>query len=214
MNKLKAILFDLDGTLIDSSMLILDAFAHTAETHNLSQTKDDFFHHLKLGRVKEEIYEKFIDSKDIHNLIQTHNTFQNQHLERIKIFADVQDVLHTFHEKGFKLGVVTTKGKARVEPLLQMHGLAHYFDTVITLEDITNPKPHPEPILKALEILNVKPEEAAMVGDSPADIKSGKAAGVKTVAVTYGFYGEKIKELEPDYIISNIAGLIDLVKSL
>lgn len=211
MNNLKALLFDLDGTLIDSSNLILDAFHHTSQTHNLPQTKADFFHHLKLGRVKEEIYEEFIDSKDIDHLITTHNIFQNTHLERIEIFADVQDVLHTLHEKGFQLGIVTTKGKARVEPLLQMHELAHYFETVITLEDITNPKPHPEPILKALEILKIKPEEAAMIGDSPADIKAGKAAGVKTVAVTYGFYGENIHQLNPDYVIGEIKELITLV---
>jgi pyrophosphatase PpaX len=86
------------------------------------------------------------------------------------------------------------------------------FDTILSAEDVLNLKPHPEPILRALELLNISSAEAIMVGDTESDMEAAKAADVKTVAALYGFAGEQLRTLEPDYVIQNIAELLAILE--
>lgn len=131
----------------------------------------------------------------------------------VKPFPGVFETLKIIKEKGIKQAAVTSRRKITSISLLQMNGLAEFFDLIVSEEDTKNNKPHPEPLLFALSKLQVLPADSLMVGDSNQDILAGKSAGAKTIAVTYGFKGRGIVDSDPDYLIDNIADVLTIVNN-
>ena len=109
------------------------------------------------------------------------------------------------------MAAVTSRSKKTSHQTLKDSGIFDFFETVISVEDTENLKPHPEPLLKALADMGELPQRAVMIGDSHLDIEAGKAAGTKTIRVTYGFHKEKLNDPEPDYLIYDIKDLLDLL---
>jgi phosphoglycolate phosphatase len=188
------ILFDLDGTLIDSTEAILESFEQSFERFGLSRADDEEIKSL-IGYPLDIMYEKLGVEKE---LIDEIITAYKKHYR--KISAQKTTLLPFAKEaidkasKSATLGIVTTKTKRYSAELLEHMGIMRYFKVLIGREDVQNPKPHPEPILKALTLLNAKKEETYMVGDTSMDLESAKSAGVNPIGVTCG-YGTK-KELE------------------
>jgi len=181
-NKITTILFDLDGTLIDTNELIISTFMHTLDKYypGKYQREDvypfmgpslmDTFSGLDPDRVDEMILE-----------YRTYNLANHDLL--VKEFVGVKDTVHTLKERGYKLGIVTTKLHDVVLKGLRLMDLEPYFEAVVALDHVEKEKPDPEPVLKALEQLGAKPEEAIMVGDNYHDILAGKNAGTKTADI-------------------------------
>ena len=116
-----------------------------------------------------------------------------------------------YYDNGIKLAVVTSKTKKTALRGLKLFGLESYFSTVIGINECINPKPHPEPVNIALQELKLAPEVCLMVGDSPADIMSGKQAGVKTVAVKWTHLDWlKLQEHEPDYVLQKMSDILKI----
>ncbi len=211
MKEQQTILFDLDGTLIDSTEAILESFDHTfghfalptppAEkiTAQIGHPLDGMF--LSLG----------IPEADVWDCVDVYKAYYRQ-ISRAKtiLLPEAQQAVQKASEIA-RLGIVTTKtGKFSIE-LLEHMNLMHYFEVMVGREDVTHPKPHPEPILTALTKLKTDTKRCWMIGDTCMDMLSAKEAGVTGIAVTSG-YGSRSQLLECGCIVTNNA--LDAVLSI
>lgn len=209
--KINTVLFDLDGTLINTNDLIIESFLHTLNLYYPNQYgRDDVLPFL--GPTLHETFVK-MDPMRVDEMISTYRTFNHDHHDRLVTqFETVYETVQALHEKGFKLGIVTTKIRNTVNMGLELTGLGKFFETVVTLDDVKNAKPHPEPVLLALEKLNASPEEAIMVGDNYHDIDAGKAAGTKTAGVAWTIKGAAYLEgFQPDYMLNKMSDLLSVL---
>jgi len=179
------VLFDLDGTLIDSGPMILSSFRHATRTVLGREIPD---HELvaSTGGSTLEVQMSAFDPQRVDELVaayRAHNTPLHQNLE---CCLGIEDVLDELKAQGRLLGVVTAKRQHTVALAFERLGIERYFDVVVTSDDTTAHKPDPEPVLLALEKLGAGPEDAAYVGDSPFDVGAARAAGVFAVAVGWG----------------------------
>lgn len=209
LDSVRAVLFDVDGTLLDTFDFIYGAFEHAFEVHGVPPMTREEISQL-MGGPLEEVYGMMAAEFDAKALTETHRTFQTNNLPLAKLFPSTIEVLMALQAREIKIGAVTTRSLRTSVRSLEMTGIAGYFDVIISAEDVQNLKPHPEPLLMALDLLAVSREAAIMVGDTAADIQAGKNAGVRTVAALYGFGGERLLSLEPDYSIRNIRDLLHL----
>lgn len=211
---IKAVLFDLDGTLINTNDLILKSFKHTFKTMlDLEPTEEEIT--MNYGRPLQEIFKSY-DENRIEEMINCYRKINLElHDDECKEFADVDLMLQTLKNKGIKIGVVTSKKSDMAECGAKLMGIFKYFDTFITPEVTIKHKPEGEPVLKACENLGVSPSEALMVGDSPYDILAGKNAGAKTCGVKYTALPiEKLQESKPDFYVDKPLEILELVEKL
>ncbi|GGE81605.1 pyrophosphatase PpaX [Priestia taiwanensis] len=210
--KINTLLFDLDGTLINTNELIMQSFLHTLETYYPGKYKREdvvpFF--------GEPLYGSFanIDSEKADELVACYRKHNIEHHdELVEEFETVYETIKTLHEQGYKLGIVTTKAQPVVDMGMKLARLHHFFEVVVTIGDVENAKPHPEPVEKALTLLHAKPEETIMVGDNHHDIVSGQRAGTKTAAVAWTVKGrEYLEAYNPDYMLEKMSDLLQIVK--
>ena len=207
--KFDAVLFDIDGTLLDTKELIFQAFYHTLLKCNISMTREQAFSFP--GMKLAEYYKFFAPDFDTEELSAEHRKFQDKNLHLTKIFPNVSETLDQLFKAGFKKAAVTNRGGGSVTPTLELTNILHYFSAIVTVDDVVNPKPHPEPIVKALALLNVKPHRAIMIGDTEVDIIAGREAGVQTIGVSYGFHGRRIAESKPDFIVRDIKDILSII---
>ncbi|HWF45188.1 MAG TPA: HAD-IA family hydrolase [Candidatus Kapabacteria bacterium] len=212
-NNFEAILFDIDGTLLDTFDFIYGAFEHAFEVHDIPPLPREQIS-AWMGGPLEEVYTAMVPGCDAPALAETHRVFQSENVHLATLFPATVEVLEYLWKRRFKLGVITTRSLRTSVRTLEMTGIARYFEVIVSAEDVSNHKPHPEPLLKALDKLGVKPERAVMVGDTYADIMAGKNAGTKTVAALYGFGGRSLIETNPDYAIEDIRDLLNVVAEL
>jgi len=191
------ILFDLDGTLIDSTDAIIESFYHSFKELNFKfkgdtdDIKNEIGYPLDimyetLGVPKEKVWD-FVDSyKQYYRKISQKKTYllpnATQTIKLASSFA--------------RLGIVTTKTTAYTIPLLENFGIYEYFETIIGRQEVKNPKPHPEPILKALDQLDQKPNQNIyMIGDTKLDLIAASKAGINSVGVLcgYGNYNDLVQ---------------------
>ncbi|MBI2019844.1 HAD-IA family hydrolase [Candidatus Daviesbacteria bacterium] len=210
MKKFKAVVFDVDGTLIDTTELIFKSFEHTLSEHNLPvRAREEI--RKELGKHISEIYKVLAPSvSNPKELIDTHFNFQKKILHIANVFPNVLDTIKKLKAKGVKVAAFSNRIRTSRKSL-EIAGLTPFLDFVITAEDITHPKPHPEIVEKILEYLKVKPADTILVGDSQTDILTGKNAKVKTIGVTYGTHGEKIRKSRPDFVVNNISEILPII---
>lgn len=187
------ILFDLDGTLIDSTEAILESFHNSFTFHNHPHPSDEEIKAL-IGHPLDVMYTELgIEAELVWDFVGTYK-------EHYRIISKEKTVLLDYAVEAIdearkiaRLGVVTTKTGLYSRELLEHFGLMDAFEVLIGREDVENPKPHAEPIDKAIHIMKCNKEECWMIGDTRLDIASAQSAGVKSVAVTSGY--DKIEEL-------------------
>jgi pyrophosphatase PpaX len=213
---LRAVLFDLDGTLIDSIGLIVDAMHHAFEAFD-GEVPDDSAWMSGIGTPLYKQLARYARSPDeLEVLRERYRAYQVIHHDNvIKEYVGTTEVLANLHARGLVMGIVTSKGDELARRGIELTGLAKYLPVVIGADSVTKHKPEPEPVLLALERLGVGAHEALMIGDSPHDISSGNAAGVRTVGALWGpFTREQIAVAKPTYWMSNISELPGLLDSL
>ncbi|MFB4161705.1 pyrophosphatase PpaX [Geomicrobium sp. JSM 1781026] len=211
MRTVDTVLFDLDGTLVDSNELIISSFEHTLGHYypgEYSRTEilpfigpslNDTFQRLDVERA-EEMIAMYIEHNHRH------------HDELLKEYEGVREAISRLFEAGFKLGVVTTKRKTTTERGLEITGLKPYFSTIVTFDDVEHVKPHPEPLKKAMQALGSQPAQTLMVGDNTHDIDGGKRAGTATAAVSWAVRGlDEVKALHPDYVLNDMRDLLNIL---
>ncbi len=207
---IQAVLFDVDGTILDTVDFIFGAFDHALDFYRLPPRSHREMRHF-IGPPLEEVYSNLVPGCDAQAMTEAHRQFQETHLELTKVFPDTVPVLEELKNRNIKLAAITTRSIRTSVRSLEVHDLMKYFDCIISAEDVSNHKPHPEPVLKALETIHIDSANAIMVGDTSADILAGRNAGTKTVAALYGFGGESLLQLKPDYAIECLAGLRDIL---
>jgi pyrophosphatase PpaX len=209
----RAVLFDLDGTLIDSIELIVNSARYAFEKcGHPAPTREEWV--ADLGLPLRTMFGRFIsDESRMAELVAGYREYQLENHDRlVRPYDEVEATLRTLHERGFALAVVTSKAEPLAHRGLGHVGLDGFFDVVVGLESCTRHKPDPEPVRTALDRLGLPPEAAAFVGDSPHDMAAGRAAGVTTVAALWGpFTRAQLASSEPDYYIGRMGELISIV---
>jgi pyrophosphatase PpaX len=203
------VLFDLDGTLVDSGPIILSSFRHATQTVLQRIIPDDqLMAHVGGHGLYEQM--RVFDPDRADELVRVYSEHNAPLYAGLEAFPGIEDALARLKEQGRRLGVVTTKRRQSVDICFSTLPLREYFDAVVTSEDSARHKPHPDPILKAIERLEASPADAAYVGDAPFDVEAAKAAGVFAVAVTWGgiHTDERLEAEEPDALVSSAEELL------
>ena len=206
---LKAVLFDVDGTLLDTHEYVYQAFEHSLKKHHKLLSRQEI--KKIMGKPLEECYKILTELDDITDLADSHRQFQRENYHLSKPYPNTVKTLEKLQSSGLLLAAITTRARDSAKKTLEEASILNYFNYFIGFEDVSRPKPDAEPLLKALNFLSVQPKEAIMVGDSEVDVYAGKNAGTKTVGVTYGFHGEHIAKTHPDYVIDDIEELLKIV---
>ena len=205
----RVVLFDLDGTLVDSGAIILSSFRHATRTV-LERTIPDeqLMAHVGGHGLFEQM--RVFDEERADELVRVYSDHNAPLYAGLEAFPGMVAVLDSLKADGRQLGVVTTKRRQSVEICFSTLPLGEYFDVIVTSEDSERHKPHPEPILKAIERLGASAGETAYVGDAPFDVQAAKAAGVFSVAVTWGGIhpDERLAAEEPDALVSTAEELL------
>jgi pyrophosphatase PpaX len=205
-------LFDLDGTLIDSIGLILASYHHTMRAHRGEVPPDELWLRGLGTPIRVQLRQFTDDPDEIEAMVATYQEHNLAHHDSmVRAYPGVLDAVRTLAGRGEKLGVVTSKKRKGTGMGLARGGFDGLFPVVVTADDVEHPKPDPEPVHRALDLLGVRPDETVFVGDSPYDIRSGEAAGVATAAVAWGpFPPEELTALEPDFWVSSAGELVTL----
>jgi pyrophosphatase PpaX len=214
---LKAALFDFDGTLVDTTEMIYQGMRHAAST---VLGRDDIPRETLLANVGQPLPRQMelIDAEKTELLLEAYrHHHEENHDALIQEFPQVEQALSRLRSAGIKVAVVTSKRRMSVEMALDnFPDLRNVVDRFVTMEDTNEHKPHPEPLWRGLELLGGIPkEEAAYVGDSPFDVEAAKAAGVTSVAVSWGAFSEnRLRGAEPDHLVPDIESAVDVLLSL
>lgn len=211
---IKNILFDLDGTLLDTNELIIQSFQHTYKRH-LNKHVDKEYIIKSFGEIlKITLDREFGEVSD--EAIKTYRGFQVGNFEKlISIHSGVADGVKELHRLGYKLGIVTSRLNESAIRGLKHFGLMDYFESIISADDTEIHKPDPTPALMALAQLGGKVQETMIVGDSSFDILCGKNAGMTSVAVGWSALpNEIIIKCEPDYVVESMEDLVALIEKL
>lgn len=206
------VLFDLDGTVIDSGAIILASMRHAAETVVGGQWSDAELMKA-VGGPGLEAQMVALDPDRVDELVRVYRAHNEPLHDTLEAFDGMEDVLFRLREEGRRLGVVTAKRRSTVELAFAQVPIKHLFETVVGGDETERHKPDPEPLLLAAQRLGVDPATAAYVGDSPFDIRAAKAAGMYAVAVTWGRIHDRgrLEREEPDAIADSAEDLLELL---
>jgi pyrophosphatase PpaX len=211
-----AVLFDLDGTLIDSIQLIILAAQHAfASRTGPAPSNAEFI--AGIGRPLTAQFGPFaLDEADMQNLTTRYREYQLVHHDRLTtLFDGMMDTVVELHGRGHPLGVVTSKMYGIARRSIAHVGLESYMSVVIACDHTTRHKPDPEPVQLALDRLGIAPERAVFIGDSPYDIQAGNAACVTTIAATWGACSrESLAAANPSYVLERPQEISSLISRL
>lgn len=214
MRYIDTILYDLDGTIVDSNELILASFRHTFQTHfpEVVLTRHDLL--AMMGPPLKETFRKVtLDAVLVSTMIETYlSYYKANEFTAISLFKGMKEALQTFHQKGYKQAIITTKFTQSAQPSLEYLGLLPYVDLLVSLDDVTAPKPNPEGILLAMKKL--RSCGAVMVGDNASDIEAGKNAHIPTIGVRYSLKDSELVLSNPDVWIENGFELIQYINKM
>ena len=206
------LLFDFDGTLLDTNELIIQTFQYVLGNHYPGRYERIDI----LPFLGPTLYESFdsIDPEKTEQLIEEYRAWnKSMHDELSSEFDGVSETMRLLKAAGMKMAIVSTKRKEMIMKGLELLDVEGIFDEVIAMDDVTRTKPDPEPILLALERLGATADEALMIGDNYHDIVGGKNAGVRTAGVAWTAKGEAfLQTFNPDYMLQHISELRQLVK--
>jgi len=207
--RFSVVLFDLDGTVVDSSAIILASMRHATREVLGREYGDDELMRAVGGPGLEAQMAAFAPDR-VEELVRVYRAHNEPLHDELEACDGMLDVLERLHEEGRRLGIVTAKRRSTVELAFDRVPLAHLFETVVGGDETERHKPDPQPLLLAAERLQADPAEAAYVGDSPFDMRAAKAAGMHAVGVTWGRIHDrtKLEAEEPDAIVDDAEELL------
>lgn len=210
MNGFDPVIFDLDGTVVDTVELIVESFRHATRTV-LHQELPDEVITAGVGQPLMTQMERLSveHARELYDVYREYN--HRRHDELIRGYDGVEEMLSSLKGAGRRLGIVTSKSRDTTAMAFRAVGLRRYFDAVVTASDSAEHKPSPVPIRLCLERLAATTAGAIYVGDSPVDIQAGAAAGVATAAVAWGVFSRSaLLAASPDYWVDDPAALLRL----
>jgi pyrophosphatase PpaX len=204
------VLFDLDGTLVDSGAMILASFQHATRTVLSREIPEHELLSAVGGSGLREQMEA-IDPARVEELIEVYSAHNAGLHDELEPCAGILDALERLSAEGRRLAVVTAKRRTTLALAFEvLPELRRFFDVTVGAEDTTRHKPSPEPLLLALERLGANADDTVYVGDSPFDIQAAKAAEVGSVAVTWGRIHSRarLEREEPDAVVDTVEELL------
>jgi len=208
-----AVLFDLDGTLIDSIELILNSARHAFDGRENVPSEAEWL--AGVGTPLATMFRKYTSNEaEVEALIARYREYQLPNHDRlVRPYPGVVETVRELHGAGHPLGIVTSKTEVLAKRGIDLVGIARFFDVVVGVDSTTKHKPDPAPVLAALRSLDRRPDEAFFVGDSVHDMLAGKAAGVVTIAALWGPFGRAdVAPGGPTHYLEEISGLGALLK--
>lgn len=209
---LSAVIFDLDGVLIDSEPLMRLAFAYSYQQIVGEGTPpiEAYLEHMG------ESFPRIMDHLNLpHTMWEPYKEFSQRQVAQIKLFPGSRAILEWARSAQLKLGLLTGKDRVRTLQILNHFGLLSFFDSTIASDQLDQPKPHPDGVLRMLNELGCPARDCVMVGDGVNDIISAQRAGVKAAAITWGTAPERLQEFcQPDYIAHNWEMLRSILEEL
>lgn len=212
---IRAVLFDLDGTLLDSISLILGGFREMMRVHHGEVPPDEVWLRGIGTPLAHQIAELADGPLQAEAMRATYAEFNVAHHEELaSAYPGVVPLVRALSAAGKKLAIVTSKKRRGAFRGLDTMDLRHAFRAVVGVDDVTHAKPHPRPVLQALELLGASAEEAVFIGDSSHDMASGRAAGVRTGAALWGpFDRSTLAPHEPTWWFETPAEVLDALLS-
>ena len=214
--KIKGVLFDLDGTLVNTTPLILESFRHTFKQFGMAVPSDSELV-AGFGLPMRTAVTAYMPDEMADEFCDAYRAYQRtRHDELIEGIDGVGETLSALKQRGIKMAVVTSKKRPAAIRDLGCYNLVEYFDTIIACDDCTENKPLPGPSLMALERLGLNGADCLAVGDSPYDLQSARAAGCQTAAVRYTSFDWNfiLNEGKPDYVLNKMTDLLTLIDTL
>ena len=217
MSKDKIILFDLDGTLIESTDAIVSTFYHSFNELDFKFNGRDEDIKSLIGYPLDIMYKELgVDEDKVNDFVTSYkNRYRIISTEQTTLLENAFEAVLLATQIG-RVSVVTTKTRMYTIPLLEHFGIAHFFEIITGRENVENPKPHPEPILVTLEQMNYDKNlhDVWMIGDTKLDLIAANAANVKSIGVLCG-YGEENELREyTDFIQNDALNAINFLKNL
>lgn len=214
---IKAIIFDMDGLMIDSERVTFECYQEILKGMNL--TMDEEFYKTLLGKPLKGIYQRFYDVygndfpiedviKDVHALAKRFET------EGVPIKTGLKSLLEYLKENNYKTIVATSSNRDRVDTILSQAQITDYFDDSICGDEVTKGKPNPEVFLKSCQKLSVNVDEAIVLEDSEAGIQASYDAGIKVICIPDMKYPEKQYEEKTFKILKDLNGVTEYLKNL
>jgi len=203
------VLFDFDGTVIDSGAIILASMRHATLTV-LGRDFEDEVLMAAVGGAGLADQMRLLDETRVDELVRVYRAHNEPLHSELVCCAGMEDVLAALKQEGRKLGIVTAKRRATVALAFEHVPIEHLFDVVVGSDDTERHKPAPDPLLHALDQLDAQADDAVYIGDSPFDIRAAKAAGVHAVAVTWGgiHTRERLEAEAPDAVVNTTEELL------
>jgi len=206
------VLFDLDGTVVDSGAIILASMRHaTREVLGRDYSDEDLLQ--AVGGPGLEAQMSALAPDHVDRLVDVYRAHNEPLHDDLEACAGMEDVLVQLREEGRHLGVVTAKRRSTVELAFDRVPLGHLFETIVGGDETERHKPDPEPLLLAAERLGADPAATAYVGDSPFDVRAAKVAGMFAVAVTWGRIHDRVRleAEEPDALVDTAEELLSVL---
>lgn len=213
MSKLKAVLFDFDGTLMNTNELIIQSWQHVFKTIR-GHEADRALIKSTFGEILRDTMLKFFPGEDPDEMVAIYREYQNNiNEDPILMFPGMEELVEELRSLGIRMGIVTSRLWSSSSQGKYQFDVAHMFDALVSAADTDVHKPDPEPCLICLDKLGVSPEEAIFIGDTKFDIECARNAGVKSVLVGWSLQdGEKLREeYAPDYYAEDVAELREII---
>ncbi|HHY44317.1 MAG TPA: HAD-IA family hydrolase [Firmicutes bacterium] len=217
---LDAVLFDLDGTLIDTTQAIVTSLQYTL-WYFTGEKRDKEHFRIYLGVPLDEVLKDLVPdhAAEARDIYVEHNL--SMHDEMVRLFPGTLETIEKLRSRNVKLAVVTSKRRRSATFGMEVTGLLGLFDATVFYEDTTRHKPEPDPILKALDLLGIREGSVLMVGDSVYDIRAAKNADallkeveVKSAGAAYGPSGRDVLTKEnPDYILDSVSQVLSVLEN-
>lgn len=213
---IKTILFDFDGTLVDSAPGIVKTMQQTFRRMGVAVPDEDAMRAtigLPLGKALQML--AGLSDDDTRTATKTYrDIFHTYELNYINNFPHVISTLNKIKASGIRMAIVTSRESTSLNLITDRRGMSSFFETSITGADGYKPKPAPDMVLALMKRMNIKNHETLVVGDTTFDIEMGNAAGCRTVAVTYGYHSkERLASAKPTFTIDSFEELIEIIEN-
>lgn len=214
MRNIDTVLFDFDGTIMDTNQVIIDSWQHTFMTIDGEKRRvEDIV--KTFGEPLSTTMKNFFKNVPVEESVKIYRDYHYANFSKlISLFPGMKEIVEKVRAKGYKVGLVTSRLRGTTMEGLKKYGMENHFDQVITMEDCTKHKPDPEPINIALKRLKSTAEKSIMIGDTDFDILCAKNAGVKSVLVGWTIavsHEDENNLYKPDYIINKAEEILEII---